>query len=101
MRDNRKKIEREYGERLEKMPQKIKNIIKFGFVKFNKPKFWSDTRKVIYVNRTIKILIICIWMTITPLVIVTSIMNERNSQWDIHSFYQSGEVKWVNIKKIQ
>ena len=101
MRDNSKKIEREYGERLEKMPSQINKFIKFGFVKFHKPKFWNDTRKVVYVNRTIKIMIVCIWMIITPLVIVTSIMNERHSQWDIHSFDQSGEVKWVKIKKLQ
>lgn len=101
MADNKKKVEREYGERLEKMPSKIIHVIKFNRIKFAKPHFWEDTRKVVYVTGIIKAIVVAIWLMTTALVVVTSIMNERNSQWDIHSFDQSGEVKWINIKKMK
>ncbi len=93
---DKQRVEKSFSEWLDSLPQQITKIVRVGAFKFKVPVWWGDTRKLIYVTRLMKlIVIVCVCGSLYA-ASLTLALNNKNKQWELNTYNEQGEVEWVS-----
>lgn len=95
-------VEVKFNDVISKLPASNQRQIRIGPFYFNMPKFWLDDRKCAFVARVLRnITVVMVALSLT-LATVSLIINDKKREWNLHTYNQDGEVKWIQkLNKIQ
>lgn len=95
-------VEVKFNDVISKLPASNQRQIRIGPFYFNMPKFWIDDRKCAFVARVLRnITVVMVALSLT-LATVSLIINDKKREWNLHTYNQDGEVKWIQkLNKIQ
>lgn len=94
-------LERQYEQKLARLPKSTRRIVKVGLIKFAKPKFWDDNAKVVKVTNILKLLSLTSWVTTLILLMLALNLNDKKTDWKVYSFDRDGVVRLIqNLRKV-
>lgn len=94
-------LERQYEQKLKRLPKKTRRVVKIGLIKFAKPKFWEDNAKVVKITNILKLISLTSWVTTLILLMLALNLNDKKTDWKVYSFDRDGVVRLIqNLRKV-
>ncbi|ACH64734.1 hypothetical protein VFMJ11_B0134 (plasmid) [Aliivibrio fischeri MJ11] len=88
-------VEVKFNDVISKIPTSNQRKIRIGNFHFNMPKFWMDDRKCAFVAKVLRNITIFFVALSLALATASLIINDKKREWNLHTYNQDGEVKWI------
>lgn len=98
----KRKQERELKKWVFSLPNKRRFYVSVLGFKFVRPRWWYDNRKITIMTRLFKVVTFTAMLLSLIVMMFSLSQNVRNKDWNLYTFDQKGEVKWISdLKKIR
>ena len=96
------KDEQRYADWLSKLPYEVRRFVVICGVKFKPPRWRGDQNKLAGTVRGLKLAVLFFYVVALIFAAMTLATNNKNKEWDIFTFNEHGDVKWVSeLRKVR